>query len=57
MGAMIRDFEQEDWAIYNPKLVQYLRLFGAGIRESLTRTCHEQLSHFSGTYSDVEAAD
>lgn len=54
---MILDFGQEDWATYKPKLVQYLRLFGAGIRESLTRTCHEQLSHFSGTYSDAEAAD
>ena len=54
---MILDFGQEDWATYKPKLVQYLRLFGAGIRESLTRTCHEQLSHFAGTYSDAEAAD
>ena len=40
---MILDFGQEDWATYKPKLVQYLRLFGAGIRESLTRTCHEHL--------------
>ena len=57
MEATIRDFGRDDWENYKPLLVQFLRLFGAGIHESLTRTCPDQLSNLSGTYSDAEATD
>jgi len=32
-------------------LLKFLRLFGEGIHESLTRTCSDQLSHLTGCYS------
>ena len=48
MEDLIHDFGRDDWENYKPLLLQFLRLFGAGIHESLTRTCHDQLPHVLG---------
>ena len=48
---LIHDFGRDDWVNYKPLLVQFFRLFGKGIHESLTRTCSDQLSHLTGCYS------
>ena len=57
MEDLIHDFGRDDWVNFKPLLVQFFRLFGKGIHGSLTRTCHEQLSHLTGRYSAAEAAD
>ena len=53
----ISTYGRDDWAKYKPVLVKFLRLFGEGIRESLTRTCWDQLSHLTGTYSAAGAQE
>ena len=57
MGDLLRSFGWDDWVNYKPLLLRFLRHFGEGIDESLTRTCSYQLSHLSGTYSKAEALD
>jgi len=56
IGDKIRTSGRDDWANYKPLLLRFLRLFGEGIHESLMRTCWDQLSHLSGTYSKAGAA-
>ena len=56
MGDTIRSVGRNDWVNYKPLLLRFFRLFGEGIHESLTRTCWDQLSHLSGTYSKSGAA-
>jgi hypothetical protein len=55
MGQKLRSFGGDEEGEYRSLLLRFLRLFGKGIHESLTRTCSEQLSHLRGKYSSAEA--
>ena len=55
LGDVIRAFGRDDWVSYKPLLLRFLRIFGEGIHESLTRTCSDQLTHLSGKHSTAEA--
>ena len=54
-GAETPVFRGGEEGEYRSLLLRFLRLFGKGIHESLTRTCSEQLSHLRGKYSSAEA--
>jgi len=44
----IFDFQKDSWEKYEPIILKLLGLLGAGIHESLERTCSRQLSRFNG---------